>query len=103
MSNLESLTHEQGVALSRHFAKQQLWNSLAMLLSAILAYLLFRSMPMVVDGLAFATAAATAFTVGMCCSPNTYRTRSGSLSTAMFLMAFMWAMPMAIFVFALWG
>ena len=74
-----------------------------MLMSAILAYLLIKSMPILVDGLAFPTAAATAFTVGVCCSPNTYRTRSGSLSAAMFLMAFMWAIPLVLFVSALWG
>src|SRR5690349_12488295 len=40
MSHLDSPTHEQGIAISRNFAKQQLCNSAAMLMSAILAYLL---------------------------------------------------------------
>ena len=94
MSKREIQAYVHGIALAQDWAKLQLWNSAAMLMSAILAYSFVMSMPIVVDCLAFATAAATAFTVGVCCSPSTYRTRSGSLSMAISLMAFMWAIPL---------
>jgi hypothetical protein len=103
MSKLESHSYEQGAALSQQFVKQQYWNSAAMLLSAILAYLFTKSMPIMFDALAFPVAAATAFTVGVCCSPNAYRTRSGSWSMVIFLMVFMWAIPFVLFLVALWG
>ena len=101
MSNLQAETHEQGIALTRDWVKQQLWNSIAMLLSAIMAYFFVESMPIVVDGLAFSTAAAVGFTVGVCCSPSSYRTRNGSLAMAFSLMVFMWTIPILFLVAAL--
>jgi hypothetical protein len=79
MKNSNSAKREERIALSRHFAKQQLWNAFAMLTSAILAYCVANAVTEGLNSIALPVAAATGFTVGVCCAPSTYRSRSGSL------------------------
>ena len=87
---------EKGIALSRQFAKQQLWNAIAMLGSAILAYYVAGTLAVGPDSLSLSMAAATGLTVGVCCAPNDYRSRSGSLALAIVLVAAMWSVPLMI-------
>ena len=87
---------EEGIALSRQFAKQQLWNAIAMLGAAMLAYCVAGMLAVGLNSLALPIAAATGLTVGVCCAPNDYRGRSGSLALAIVLIAAMWSVPLII-------
>ena len=93
MKNSNSANKGEGIALSQQFAKQQLRNAFAMLTSAILAYCVANAVSEGLKSIAVPVAAATGFTVGVCCAPSTYRSRSGSLVPAMVLVAAMWCIP----------
>lgn len=75
----------------REFNRKQLLNTLAMLSSAGLTYIAVRLIATSAQDLAFPAACLTAITVGICCDPNTYRTRNGSLALAIILAASLWA------------
>lgn len=96
MTNQEMRNMEDGIAHSRQLAKLQLQSTIAMVLSAAVAFVLTGVVAPGIDALGLAIAAATGFTVSVCCEPNTYRRRNGSLVLALFLIAFMWAVPVVV-------
>ncbi|TWU37448.1 hypothetical protein [Novipirellula artificiosorum] len=103
MSNLDLQKLEEGIAISRQWNRQQLQNSFAMVASAALAYCLTAAAVPGPQSLALSIAAATGLTVGVCCAPNTYRSRNGSLGLAFALLAAMWTVPAVVVIVSLFG
>lgn len=96
MKNDESRNLEHGLALSRKFAKQQFQSTLAMFASAALAFLVTGLVAPGMSGLPLAIAAATGLTVGVFSQPDEYRSRNGSLTLAIILIAGSWAVPVIV-------
>lgn len=103
MTNHEIRNMEDGIALSRQLAKQQLQSSIAMVLSAALAFVLTGVVAPGIGALGLAIAAATGFSVGVWCQPDVYRRRNGSLTLALFLIAFMWTVPTIVMLVSFFG
>ena len=96
MTNHEIRNMEDGIALSRRLAKQQLQSTIAMILSAALAFVLTGVVAPGIGALGLAIAAATGFSVGVWCQQDVYRRRNGSLTLAIVLIAGMWAVPLVV-------
>lgn len=103
MTNLDLQKLEEGIALSRDFNKQQFRNTIAMVSSAALAYLLIAAVLPDPQTLALSIAAATGITAGVCCAPDTYRRRNGSLVLAWLLIAAMWTVPLIVMLISFFG
>jgi hypothetical protein len=103
MTNHKTRNMEDGIALSRHFTRQQLRSVLVMVVSAALAFFVTAAVAPGTTGLGFAIAAATGFSVGVWCQPDTYRRRNGSLALAILLIAGMWACPVVIMLTSFFG
>ncbi|QDU47902.1 hypothetical protein [Gimesia panareensis] len=96
MTNHEVRKMEDGFALSRQFAKQQYQSALVMVISGVLAFFVTSVITPGASSLGLAIAAATGFSVGVWCQPNVYRRQNGSLTLAIALIAFMWAVPVIV-------
>ena len=96
MTNLDSQTLKDGIALSRKLNKQQLPSTFAMVVSAALAFVVTGVVAPGTSGLGLAIAAATGFSVGVWCQPNVYRRRNGSLTLAIVLIAGTGAAPVVV-------
>jgi hypothetical protein len=98
MATHDSTTLAQSNSITHDLTKQRLMNTLAMLVSAVLAFFVAGTIAPNIDGFRLSVVAATAFTVGVCCAPNDYRSRGGSLSWAITLIAFTWTVPVIVVV-----
>lgn len=103
MKNDEIRNLEQGLAVSRQFAKQQFQSTCAMAVSAALAFFVTAVVAPGISGLGLAIAAATGLSVGLWCQPNVYRRRNGSLTLAIVLIAGMWAVPVIVLLISFFG
>ena len=103
MTNRDTQKMEGGLARSRRFTKQQLQSSLAMLVSAALAFFATSVVVPRNSGLGLAIAAATGFSVGVWCQPDVYRRPNGSLTLAIVLVAAMWAVPVVVILTSYFG
>lgn len=103
MTNQEIRNMEDGIAMSRQFARQQLLSTVAMVLSAALTFVLTGVVAPGIGGLGLAIAAATGFSVAVWCAPNVYRRRNGSLALAFVLIAGMWAVPVVVLLTSFYG
>jgi hypothetical protein len=103
MNNHEIRNMEHGLALSRQFAKQQFQSTCAMVVSAALAFFITGVVAPGIEGLGLAIAAATGLSVGVWCQSNVYRGRNGSLTLAIVLIAWMWAVAVIVTLISLFG
>ena len=103
MKTHDTETLKQGIAISQAITKRQLLNTVVMFGTAALAFVATTVIVPEIDGLAFAMAAATGFTVGVWSAPDVYRTRSGSLKLAIALVAGMWFVPAVAVLVSLLG
>lgn len=103
MKNDEIRNMEHGLAFSRQFAKQQFQSTVAMFVSAALALFVTGVVAPGISGLGLAIAAATGLSVGVWCQPNEYRSRNGSLTLAILLIAGMWTVPVIVLLISFFG
>ena len=94
---------KRGVTLARQFTRRQIECTLAMALSAALAFFLSSVLAPGIDGFGLANAAATGLTVGVWCQPDAYRRRNGSLALAITLIGGMWSVSLIAVLISYFG
>lgn len=103
MTTTESLRHDEALARLQDFNRKQMLATIVMVAFAALAYLAARMIGPAGHDFPIAVASASAITAGICCDPQTYRNRHGSLVLAIALAAALWISSLVVLLISLFG